>query len=116
MDAPNSVAYIKFLNLAKAIRELNEFPVLNPMEESLLNFVALAWHANKKISVSETMHTSTDMSPSSVHRHLKALRTKGFVKMHVDERDNRVKYIEYTSLSERYFSLLGNCLNASAAP
>ena len=48
MDAPNSVAYIKFLNLAKAIRELNEFPVLNPMEESLLNFVALAWHANKK--------------------------------------------------------------------
>ena len=36
MNTPTFLAYIKFLNLAKAMRELNEFPVLNPMEESLL--------------------------------------------------------------------------------
>lgn len=115
MNTPTFLAYIKFLNLAKAMRELNEFPMLNPMEESLLNFIAAAWHANKKISVSETMHTSTDMSPSSVHRHLKSLCTKGFVKLQLDERDNRVKYIVNTIVSEQYFSLLGQCLNSTDA-
>lgn len=111
MDNLTSLAYIRFLNLAKAIRELNDFPALSPMEESLLNFVALAWHANKKISVSETMHRSPQMSPSSVHRHLKALRSKGFVRLQVDERDNRIKFISYTQLSEQYFSRLGQCLD-----
>jgi DNA-binding MarR family transcriptional regulator len=57
------------------------------------------------------MHTSPEMSPSSVHRHLKALRSKGFVELQVDERDNRIKFISYTPLSEQYFSRLGQCLD-----
>ncbi len=114
MKTQTSLAYIKFLNLANAIRELTEFPALNPMEEYLLNHIALAWHANKNPSVSETMHASSEMSPSTVHRHLKALRLKGFVSLNMDDRDNRVKYIKHTPLSQQYFSLLGQCLNHSA--
>ncbi len=113
MNTSTSISYIKFLNLANAMRELTEFPVLNPMEEYLLNHIALAWHANKNPSVSHTMHTSSEMSPSTVHRHLTTLRRKGFVRLNVDERDNRVKFISHTPLSQQYFSLLGQCLSDS---
>ncbi len=114
MNTPTSLTYIKFLNLAQAIRELTDFPALNPMEEYLLNHIALTWHANKNPSVSETMHASPEMSPSTVHRHLKALRIKGFIGLDVYELDNRVKYIVHTPLSQQYFSLLGQCLDNSA--
>jgi DNA-binding MarR family transcriptional regulator len=116
MNTQSSLTYIKFLNLAKAIRELTQFPALNPMEEHLLNYFALAWQANTKLSVSKAMRSSSEMSPSTVHRHLKALRSKGFISLDMDEQDNRIKYISHTSLSIHYFSLLGQCLTDSANP
>lgn len=111
MKTPSVNSYIKFLNLAKAIRELTAFPSLNPMEECLLNYVAQSWHTDKSLSVSETMHSSVAMSPSSVHRHLKSLRAKGYLSLTIDERDNRIKYITHTPLSADYFSMLGQCLH-----
>ncbi|MBZ4201044.1 MAG: MarR family transcriptional regulator [Methylotenera sp.] len=114
MNTLSSSSYIKFLNLAKAIRELTAFPCLNPMEECLLNYVALSWQADKNLSVSETMHSNVAMTPSSVHRHLKSLRIKGFLSLTVDERDNRIKYITHTPLSEQYFSMLEKCISQTA--
>ena len=116
MDNQSSLSYIKFLNLAKAIRELTQFPALNPMEEHLLNNFASAWQKNTKLSVSKTMRSSSEMSPSTVHRHLKSLKSKGFISLDMDEQDNRIKYISYTPLSIQYFSLLGQCLTNSANP
>lgn len=111
MNTLSTSSYIKFLNLAKAIRELTAFPSLNPMEECLLNFIAMSWQADKMLSVSETMHSDVAMSPSSVHRHLKSLLAKGFLGLTVDERDNRIKYITHTPLSAEYFSMLGQCIS-----
>ena len=74
MKTPSSSSYIKFLNLANAIRNLTIFPFINPMEERLLNYVAIAWQSDKRLNISETMHSDIGMSPSSVHRHLKSLR------------------------------------------
>ena len=111
MKILSSTNYIRFLNLAKAIRELTAFPSLNPMEECLLNYVALAWQTDNKLSVSATMHSDVAMSPSSVHRHLKSLRAKGYLCLVVDELDNRIKYITNTPLSAEYFSMLGQCIS-----
>ena len=111
MKILSSSNYIKFLNLAKAMRELTVFPSLSPMEECLLNYVALAWQTDNQLSVSETMHSDVAMSPSSVHRHLKSLRAKGYLCLTVDELDNRIKYIRNTPLSAKYFSMLGQCIS-----
>ncbi|MSP86330.1 MAG: winged helix-turn-helix domain-containing protein [Methylotenera sp.] len=116
MTIQSPLKYIKFLNLAKAIRDLTQFPSLNPMEECLLNNFALAWQENIKLSVSKAMRSSPDMSPSTVHRYLKALKSKGFISLDIDDQDNRIKYISHTPLSIHYFSLLGQCLTDSENP
>ena len=113
MNTKPSLSYIKFLNLAKAMRQLSQFPSLNPMEENLLNDFASAWQENIKLTVSKSMHSSSAMSPSTVHRNIKSLKLKGFISLDMDEQDNRIKYINHTPVSIHYFSLLGQCLNDS---
>ena len=116
MNTKSSLSYIKFLNLAKAMRELSQLPALNLMEETLLNDFASAWQENIKLTVSKSMHSSSAMSPSTVHRNLKSLKLKGFISLDIDEQDNRIKYISHTPLSIHYFSLLGQCLIESSKP
>ena len=115
MKTSSSSSYIRFLNLANAIRNLTIFPFINPMEERLLNYVAIAWQRDMRLSISETMHSDIDMSPSSVHRHLKSLRAKGYLCLTVDELDKRIKYIRNTPLSAEYFSMLGQCINETVS-
>jgi hypothetical protein len=49
-----------------------------------------------------------------VHRRLKSLRKKGFIGLHEDETDNRVKFIEPTAQADEYFARLGQCLEAAS--
>jgi DNA-binding MarR family transcriptional regulator len=103
--------YIKFLGLVHAVNELPEFPELDPIEERLLTYLALAWHSGKKLTVVETISAAPNASPSTVHRRLKSLRKKGLINLDVDEIDNRIKYIVQTDLTNRYFSQLGKCIS-----
>ena len=98
------------------MRELSQFPSLNPMEENLLNDFASVWQENTKLSVSKSMRSSSAMSPSTVHRNIKSLKLKGFISLDMDEQDNRIKYINHTPLSIHYFSLLGQCITDSVNP
>ena len=114
MNTKLAQVYIKFLHLTKAVNDLPQFPSLDPMEERLLHYFATAWHSGKKLTVLETMHESSDISPSTVHRRLKTLRKKGLIGLDVDQIDNRIKYIVHTDLTDSYFAYLGQCLsNAS---
>jgi len=110
LNSNASNAYIKFIHLKQAIHDLQQFPSLDPVEERLLNYFASAWHAGKKLTVLETMHASSDISPSTVHRRLKTLRKKGLIALVVDQIDNRIKYIVQTELTASYFAHLGQCL------
>jgi DNA-binding MarR family transcriptional regulator len=56
------------------------------------------------------MHGMAEISPSTVQRRLKALRTKGMLKVESDEADNRFKYVQPTELSLKYFAALGQCI------
>jgi DNA-binding MarR family transcriptional regulator len=105
-----SLNYIKYLHLTKAVNELPKSPLLDPLEERLLNYVASAWYTGKKLTVLETIRASPDASPSTVHRRLKTLRKKGLIDLDVDQIDNRIKYIVHTNLTNLYFSHLGQCL------
>ncbi len=113
MLSKSSLEYLKFLRLAKAVNEEPSLPSLDAMEERLLNYLALDWHSDKKLTVVEIMHGFPDISPSTVHRRLKTMRKKGLIDLAVDEIDNRVKYIVHTNLTDKYFSHLGQCLAKS---
>ncbi|MEI6801627.1 MAG: winged helix-turn-helix domain-containing protein [Burkholderiales bacterium] len=107
------MSYLKFLNLAQAIRALPGFPAIDPVEEQLLNHLAVRWHSGDLVSVVETMNNLPDQSPSTVHRRLKTLRKKGFIAFKENEEDNRVKYIVATPLSNKYCKKMEECLVAA---
>lgn len=108
-SAPSgSLIYLKFLNLVSAIRDENLG--LDPMEERLLNMVSAAWSAGRQVTVMEAMSSTADASPATVHRRLKTLRQKGMLELHMDETDNRIKYIVPTDKALAHFALLSRCM------
>ncbi len=104
------LAYVKFLNLVEAVRQLPGLPELDVVEERILGFLARSWGAGQRVSVVEAMNSLPELSPSTVQRRLKALRAKGMVALQADEFDSRYKYIETTELANRYFTALGQCI------
>lgn len=88
-----------------------DFPVLDPVEERLLNLFATVWHNGNQITVLQAMGMSTDVSSTTAHRRLKSLRKKGVIILVADEADNRIKYVQPTEVAQQYFSQLGQCLN-----
>ncbi len=106
-----SQTYIKFLNLAQAIRELPSFPSLDAVEEQLLNAFAAAWYRGHTVRVLEAMEMFPNISGSTVHRRLDTLRKKGMITLDADAENLRVKYIAPTPLAEKYFAKLGECLD-----
>lgn len=106
-----SQAYLRFLNLASAIRGL---PTLDAVEERVLNGLAATWATGAKVTVLEAMELTADSSPTTVHRRLKSLRQKGLIELREDEADSRVKYVEPTEAAQTYFAKLGQCLDKAA--
>lgn len=113
MNTPKSYSsmYLRFINLMQAIRELPTFPKIDPVEERLLNMFAICWLKEQKLTVLEAMNMSPDVSPTTVHRRLKSLRSKGLIDLSIYEIDTRIKYIVPTKLTDQYFSSMGKCLN-----
>jgi len=114
-NAKHSASYLKFIHLTQALRALPGLPTLNPIEERLLNYLAAAWFSDKDATVLETMRSTPDMSPSTVHRRLKTLRKKGLLHFDVDAQDNRIKYIVKTDMTDQYFAHLGKCMDTAFA-
>ncbi|MCX7239169.1 MAG: hypothetical protein NTU86_01870 [Burkholderiales bacterium] len=79
------MSYLKFLNLAQAIRSLPSFPSMDSCEEVLLNTLARKWDAGQQVTVVEAMNMLPDTSPSTVHRRLKTLRKKKFIALEGDQ-------------------------------
>lgn len=100
--------------MVKALDSTPSFPVLDATEQGLLNQLAGAWEAERRVTVLETMNMATDVSPTTIHRRLKSLAKKGLIQLNMDEQDNRVKYVMPTPLATAYFAELSNCLLAAA--
>ena len=114
-QSSHSSTYLRFLNLVQGVRSLPDFPVLDPVEERLLNLFATVWHSGKQITVLQAMGMSTDVSSTTAHRRLKSLRKKGVITLVADESDNRIKYVQPTPVANQYFSQLGQCLDQARA-
>lgn len=108
--------YLRFLNLAQAVRQSTAFPSLDLAEERLLDQLAVYWCQGKRITVVKAMQMSADASSTTVHRRLKTLRGKGMLDLEMDENDNRVKYIVATELSRQYLDSLGESVAQASRP
>lgn len=105
-----SLPYLRFLNLVDALRDMPTFPRIDPIEERLLNLLAMAWAGGRKVSVLEAMRMSPDRSSATVHRLLKSLLRKGVITLRPDAQDGRIRHVMPTVATNRYFAKLNQCM------
>ena len=101
--------YLRFLQLAEALRGLPSLPALDPLEERILALVAKAGRAEERLSVRDMMGKSELGAPATVHNRLKSMREKGWI-MLTDTADSRRKQIELTQAALQHFDRLSQCM------
>nr|WP_314621695.1 winged helix-turn-helix domain-containing protein [uncultured Noviherbaspirillum sp.] len=105
--------YLRFLQLADAIRGLPSLPRLDPLEERILALVARAGQDQQRLSVRDMMAKEELGSPATVHSRLKSMRKKGWI-MLSDTEDSRRKQVELTQAALQHFDKLSKCLLEAA--
>jgi SOS-response transcriptional repressor LexA len=105
--------YLRFLQLAEALRGLPSLPELDPLEERILGLVARARQDQQRLSVRDMMGKSELAAPATVHARLKSMREKGWI-MLADTEDTRRKQIELTQAALLHFDRLSQCMLRAA--
>ena len=101
--------YLRFLQLAEALRGLPSLPSLDPLEERILACIARAGQEKTRLSVRDMMAKRELGSPAMLHGRLKSMRAKGWIVLS-DTEDSRRKQIELTQAALRHFDRLSKCL------
>lgn len=105
-----ALAYARFINFSASVRQLSGSSSLDAAEERMLQCLAAAWSMDHPLTVLQAMALPHGLSQSTAHRRLTQLLKKGFASLKTDEHDARVRYVEATDKSQRYFSQLGRCM------
>jgi DNA-binding MarR family transcriptional regulator len=116
--SPTENAYLRFLQLAKAIQGLPDAPLLDANENALLEAIALRWFENKPMTVREAIGISQLGSPATLHKRITRLRNRDLVQTFNQPDDKRAKYLIPTDKSIAMFKDFGKKMNAaiSATP
>jgi hypothetical protein len=110
---PSADVYLRFLQLAQAIRGLPALPPLDPLEERILAWVARAASAQERLSVRDMMARDELGAPATIHGRLKSMREKGWIVL-ADTEDARRKQIALTRAAVRHFERLSQCMVKAA--
>jgi DNA-binding MarR family transcriptional regulator len=105
--------YLRFLQLAEAIRGLPSLPALDPLEERLLALVAGARQRNERLSVRDVLAHSELGAPATLHTRLKSMREKGWIDL-ANTEDARRKQVELTPGALAHFDRLSKALIKAA--
>ena len=105
--------YLRFLQLAEAIRDLPALPALDPLEERLLTLVARTSQEKERLCVRDMMAKEEFGSPATIHGRLKSMREKGWI-MLTDTTDARRKQIDLTQAALQHFDKLSRCMVKAA--
>jgi DNA-binding MarR family transcriptional regulator len=108
-----SDVYLRFLQMAEAIRGLPSLPPLDPLEERILTLVARAGNQEDRLCVRDMMAKEQLGAPATIHTRLKSMRAKGWIVLS-DTEDARRKQIELTQEAVRYFDRLSKCMMQAA--
>ncbi|MRW85310.1 winged helix-turn-helix domain-containing protein [Pseudoduganella sp. FT26W] len=115
MTAPKRPAdiYMRFLQMADALRGLPSLPPLDPLEERILAIVARASQQEQRLSVRDMMGKKELGAPATVHSRLTSMREKGWLVL-ADTEDTRRKQVELTNEALKYFDKLSKCMVKAA--
>lgn len=105
--------YLRFLELAEALRGLPSLPALDPPEERMLEFVARMNQQSARLSVRNMMAQSQLGSPATIHARITSMRDKGWIVLSATE-DTRRKQIELTPGALRHFDKLAEAFVRAA--
>lgn|GEM_PF-94713 len=105
-----SNAFLRFVNLMRAISVLPAGISLDPQEERLMHELAVHWGRGDSVTVLAAMRMLADASPSTVQRRLKTLRSKGLLMFETAAHDARVRYVVATDQGQAYFMRLGEVM------
>ena len=106
-------AYMQFMSLRLSLRDQAGLPSLDPLEERLLEIVALASEPGERLSVTEVITTSELGSPTMLHGRLTSLRTKGLVQLAYNDGSSR-RQLQVTTAGMSYLDVLAKCMVAAA--
>ena len=105
--------YLRFLQLAEAVRGLPSLPALEPLEEKILEIIAHARLKQERLSVKDLMGKRELGSPAMLHGRLKSMREKGWILL-AETEDARRKQLELSKAALTHFDKLSKCLLKAA--
>lgn len=109
-NTPFAAAYLRFLQMAKAVQALPDGEPMDANEEALLQAVVLRWHENKPMTVREAIGLSTLGSPATLHKRITRLRDKEMLSTLKQEGDRRAKFLIPTPRTLDYLEHLGKTM------
>jgi hypothetical protein len=108
--SPLANAYLRFLQLARAVEALPDGQSMDANESALLEAVVLRWHAGQPMTVREAISLSDLGSPATLHKRITRLRQKALLSAHSEQGDRRAKYLVPTQQALDYFHHLGQTM------
>ena len=112
----NTNAYLRFLNLLRAVEVSFLPPGLDPTAKCLLERIACQHDQGQPMTITEAMALHEVASPATIHRKIDDLRTAGLVDTEFQGDNRRTKYLIPTHKARKYFdkvnALLPNALSA----
>ncbi len=109
MKSKPTSTYLRFLHLAKAIKDVPALPGLEPLEEKILEIIADVHVTKARLSVKDLMNKSELGSPAMLHGRLQSMRDKGWIALAPTE-DARRKQLELTPASLQHFEKLSQIM------
>lgn len=110
INSPLAAAYLRFLQLAKAVRALPDGMEMDANEEALLQAVVLRWYEKNPMTVREAIALDALGSPATLHKRITRLRDKEMLSTLSLEGDRRAKFLIPTERTLEYFDTLGQSL------
>jgi len=106
-------AYMRFLQLARAVQHLPDTPQLDANEKALLEEIVLRWFENRVMTVREAIGLSHLGSPATLHKRITRLRQKDLLMTFNQSEDKRAKYLIPTEKTMAMFGDFGQKMNSA---
>jgi DNA-binding PadR family transcriptional regulator len=111
--SPLQEIYFQFVHLLGVLEAKVDFPKVDGIERSLLNFIAAHAMQGKQLLVGDVIFLNKSASPATLNRRLSKLARAGLIRYGSDP-DGRKKYLELTPKSQDYFAQLGECITSAS--
>lgn len=108
--SPLASAYLRFLQLARAVETLPSNPLMDANEVALLEAVVLKWHEGQAMTVREAINLAELGSPATLHKRVTRLRQKELLTTYSEPGDRRAKFLLPTGKAMEYFAHLGRSM------